>query len=57
LAYSERAYRSYLAQGDLTQAGAALTHALECAQKSGQAEEVTRLEKELRGLMSTRPSR
>ena len=57
LAYSERAYRSYLAQGDLTQAGAALTQAIIYARRFGAVEETARLEKELRVLVAPRTSR
>ena len=56
-AYFERAYRSYRAQGDVTQAVSALTHAVECAGKSGLADEVARLQKELNGLKSSQSGR
>ncbi len=57
LAYSERAYRSYLAQGDEAQAVSALTQAVACARKLGGDGEVARLEKELSQLTSSRSGR
>ena len=57
LAYSERAYRSYLAQGNQAQAIAAITFALDCARRLGLVEEVARLEKELIRLTGSRSGR
>ena len=57
LAYSERAYRSYLAQGDRTQAISALTQAVSCARKLGGDSEVARLETELRRVTSSHSDR
>ncbi len=53
LAYFERAYRSYLAQGNVRHAATALTQAVECAGKAGRVQEVARWKKELDGLKST----
>ncbi|MGZ8383224.1 MAG: tetratricopeptide repeat protein, partial [Nitrospira sp.] len=53
LAYFERAYRSYLAQGDVPHAASALTQAAECAGKAGRMQEVARWKKELDDLKSS----
>ncbi len=47
LGYFERAYRSYLAQGNMPLAVRALTHAVESAGKSQLGEELARLQNEL----------
>ena len=57
LAYSERAYRSYLAQGHRPQAASALAVAVDCAKKLGRVQDIARLKKELDDLTPSRSSR
>ena len=57
LAYSERAYRSYLAQGNRPQAVAALAVAVGFAKKLERVQEIARLEKELGDLTPSHSSR
>ena len=57
VAYLERAYRSYLAQGDQAQAVSALTQAVACAKELGGDGDIARLETELRRLTSSRSGR
>lgn len=57
LVFFERAYHSYLAQGDQARAGAALTQAVVCAKKLGRDAEVTRLERALTRLAMPSPAK
>lgn len=57
LIYSERAYRSYLAQGAFEQARSALSQAVACAKNVERAGDIARLELELNRLTTLHPVR
>ena len=57
LVYSERAYRSYLAQGAFAQARSALNQAVGCAKKMERAGDLARLEMELNRLTASQSAR
>lgn len=57
LAYAERAYRSYLAQGALAEARSSLSQAMASARKMDRAGELARLETELARLTAAHPAR